>query len=173
MKMYRWGLKDGSEAEISFSPHFDNLINKYRNNTIVEGIFLMDCGIVYVMPHIMRYCFEADVNLKERKFLRNLPHNPACETDKIDQKFDFQTPLRSDAGTVRNVNNNLVIYSRPNIRDSSISFNPKDVSKLVEGIIKVLDCEHVPLAPIKCIQTIQYYHECLDEKILKNPPIIC
>ncbi|MBW2991047.1 hypothetical protein KY348_05085 [Candidatus Woesearchaeota archaeon] len=167
MDTYRWTLEDGIEAEIAFSGHFDNLIRKYRNKKVIEGIFLMDCGIVYAMPYIMRYCFEEGVNLKERKFLRDLPFEGFYEIDERRLKSDLQRPLRNDAGTVRRVDNDLIIYSSPPYMSGKISFDAKNVSELVEGIIKVLNCDGVARAHTKCIQTVQYYHQCLKEELIK------
>jgi len=168
MNQYRWALKDGSKAKISFSTNLDNLINKYRNNVVVESVFLMDCGIVYAMPYIMRYCFEEKVNLRKRAFLRDLPSHGPCEINKLYLRDDFQRPLRSDAGIVSSFNGDLIIYSTPKkFFKSKISFNPKDVPELVEGILRVLDYEGVRLAQIICTQTVQYYYKCLDSRLIR------
>jgi len=178
MNEYNWKLKDGSKSKLSFSANFDNLITKYRNNVVVESVFLMDCGIVQRMPCILRYCFEEKVNLKENKFLSEIHDNNDSLINKAYLDQDFQRSLSGDDGPVRLKGGNLIIYSSPNPyntlfskiisnpSNSSISFNSEDVSELVEGIIKVLDYDGVRLAQIKSIQTVQYYHQCLDNGLL-------
>jgi len=154
------------------------LISKYKNNEVIESVFLMDCGIVGRMPSIMRYCFEEKVNLKENKFLSGIDYNNDNLIDKDYLNCDFKIPLRRDEGLVRSKDENLIIYSSPNPYNtlskiisnpssSSISFNKEDVSNLVERIIKVLDCYAARNAQIKCIQTVQYYHQCLDSGLLE------
>ncbi|MFH0869745.1 MAG: hypothetical protein V1866_01665 [archaeon] len=167
MKKHRWALSDGSEAELSFSGHFDNFIRKYRGKELVEDVFMFNCGIVSVMPYILRFCFQKKVDLKGNAFLRELPHYDASEIDEYLIKSVLQMPLRNDRGTVRSVKGGLVIYSLPRQpANDGISFGQKDVSGLVEGVIKVLDCDGTPDARTTCIQTVHYYHRCLDEKIL-------
>ena len=167
MDRYRWALKDGSKAEVSFSPHLDNLIRKYRNNVVVESVFLMDCGIVSYMPCIMRYCFEEDVNLRKRPFLRDLGYTDFCEIDKVQVKQDFQRPLMDDGGLVRHLSGDLVICSSPLELKGKISFNKEDVPEFVEGILRVLDNKGIILARRKCSQIVQYYSQCLDKGILQ------
>ncbi|MBW3012093.1 hypothetical protein KY311_02830 [Candidatus Woesearchaeota archaeon] len=161
MNEYKWTLKDGSKVKLSFSVNLDNLITKFIDGKAVEGVFLMDCGIARAMPQIMRYCFEAEVNLRERQFIRNLAQASPSTRDRQDIDFYFKMPLRKDAGTVRNVDGRLVIHSSPSDK-GEISFNPEDVSQLVEGIIRVLDYDGVRRAQEKCSEVVHYYHQCLD-----------
>jgi hypothetical protein len=169
MDKYTWTLTNKDKAEISFSRNFDNLIRKYRNGKTIESVFLMDCGIVNYMPRIMRYCFEEDVNLRNRSFLSNLNNSDFCEINKDHVKQYLQIPLMSDMGLVRSLLGDLVIYSSPsNLMDGKISFKKDDVPRFVEGILKVLDNQGIILAFERCSQTIQYYYQCLDEGILKH-----
>jgi hypothetical protein len=167
MDRYRWTLEDGKKAEILLSPHGDNVINKYENGIAIEGAFLMDCGVLGIMPHIMRYCFEQDVNLRGRDFLRELH----CNTSGIDElrlMADFRIPLRKDYGPVRSDNSRLFIYSTPDRFGDFISFDPKDVPEFVEGNIRVLNPAIVGNAMERCAQVVCYYHQCLDKGILKK-----
>ncbi len=167
MNPYRWELSDGSEVQLSLSTNIDNILQKYKGGKVVEGVFLMDCGIVPAMPFILRYCFEQDVNLRERQFLRELPSPTTCKIDKPRIKSDFKRPLRSDFGPVRSIDGNLVICPSGRFSNGKILFPPEDVAHLVEGIIRNLDYGGAYTHPIRCIQTVKYYHECLDAGLLK------
>jgi len=163
---YSWILKNGIKTELSFSANFDNLINQHKPGGTVDGIILYNCEITSVMPFIMRYCFEENVDLKKRKFLRDLPLMNKSEIDELRLKSDFQRPLRKEGGTVRNIGGKLVIYSLPRKYGSNISFDSREVPRFVEGIVKVLDYDGVRGAQNMCIQTVQYYHQCLDHGLL-------
>jgi len=169
MDKYVWKLINGDKVEIGFSPHFDNLITKFRHGKGIEGVFLMDCGIVRDMPRIMRYCFEKSVNLRKNPFLRKLPYADLNKMERFDKdriKQDFQLPLRVDVGVVRYAGEDLVIYSSPDTFKGYISFDKEDVPEFVEGIIKSFGDEILAGAKEKCLQTVQYYHQCLDEGLL-------
>jgi hypothetical protein len=115
----------------------------------------------------MRYCFEEDVDLRSRKFLRDLPENRLDRIDNLRLRSDFQRPLRQDM-IVHSYLGNLVLEASGRFSRGKISFSPADVPHFVEGIVKVLDCPGVTDASITAKQTIQYYHLCLDEGILKR-----
>ena len=165
---YSWTSKDGITTQISLSPNLDNLIHQSKNDESIRGAVLLDCGIVYAMPSIMRYCFENQVNLRKRKFIRNLPAYDPEELDLQRTECYFKMPLRGDAGIVRSVLGRLELRSSPQkYRPSGrVCFQPGDVPRLVEGLIRVLDWDGIRGAQIKCIQTVQHYHHCLDKGIL-------
>jgi hypothetical protein len=167
MDGYSWSLGKGMKAELCFSTNFDNLIHKSRNGKVLEGAFLIDCGIVHYMPYILRYCFEESVNLKQRPFLRDLPYTGVDTIDTLRLDYDFQRPLRKDAGTIRSVSGDLIINSFPVKMSGSVSFHANQVPRFVEGILRVLDCDGIRGAQIKSSQTIQYYYQCLDKGILR------
>ncbi len=168
MNEYEFTLKDKSRVKLSFSTNLDNLIYKYRNGDLVEGVFLMDCAIVQCMPYIMRYCFEEKVNLRSRKFIRELPKNDFDEIDRNRLLGDFNVPLRPER-MVHSEKGNLVICSSrgSSFNKGQISIGSTDVPHFVEGIVRVLDYDGVRLAQIRSIQTIGYYHKCLDEALIK------
>jgi len=170
MKEYRHALKDKTELRISFSPNFDNILARYKKGVWSESAFFIDCGIVYVVPKLMRYCFEARVNLRANAFLRKLHDIGFEDIDKARAMSDFQIPLREDVGPVRNISGRLALYTSPSNFTSyakgGVTFDARDVPRVVEGIIRVLDCENVSLAHIKSVQTINFYHKCLDDGLL-------
>jgi len=166
MEKHYWNLKNGYKAIIHFSAHFDNIITKYKDGKLIEGVFLMDCGIVKCMPRIMRYCFEENINLRERPSLKKLNHRDFSEINEERILSDFKIPLRDDIGAVKSVLHKLVLTSSPSEVTGEISFNKSEVPELVEKIIESLDYEPTILTKIKCEQTVQYYHQCLDNEII-------
>lgn len=173
MDRYRWKLKDGCEAELSFSAHFDNIIDKYRNNRCIEHAFLMDGAIVNALPFILRYCFEEGIELRKRKFLRNLPCKGGYTLDQMAldyRKQDFQIPLRIEGCRVNSVDGKLVINSSgegPGGKiQGKVSFDSRDVSGIVEGILRVLKKDG-NIAQAKCAEIVRYYYNCLDGGLLK------
>jgi len=164
MRDYRWTLADGSVAKLWFSPHLDNILTKHHGKAVVERASLIDCGIVAALPHILRYCFEEQVDLRERSYLRRPAHPHACVIDEYRLQHDWKRPLRADVGVIRSVNKGLVIGSTPeHTFHGTISFQQENVAELVEGIGRVLDSEATRLGHLRCMQTIQFYHRCLDD----------
>lgn len=170
---YEWVLKDGYKCGISFSPHLDTMINKYCGNKVIEGATLRDNGIVYAIPHIMRYCFEEKVNLKKRKFLRKTLDEVLELHYEIDErfignlKFWFGLPLSADS-KIGSIDGKLIIYTTgPYCLGRKISFDSEDVPQLVEGIIKIFSRGSCLGGRTKLVKTLQYYHECLDKGVLK------
>jgi hypothetical protein len=167
-KDYKLKLKDGGLVKLSFSPNLDNHITKYKDNKPVEGVFLMDCGIWLLMPRIMRYCFEQDVDLRERKFLRNLRVKDSRYPIKLSEDAlisDFRRPL-GVSGSVATFNRRLMLRSVPAYCKGEISFDSRDVSGLIAGIIKRLDYNGVRGAQIRSIKIVQFYHKCLNEGLI-------
>jgi hypothetical protein len=164
MAGYGWTLNNGDLVKISFSTNFDNQITKYRRSKVVEGAWIMDCGIVYYMPLIMRYCLEEDVNL--RTIALDLPEGFDSEQiDKSSLVVGFRTPLRENGGLIRKINRELVICSSD--LHGRVLFNKVDVPGFVEGILKSFNGTPLDLARIKCLQVIQSYHNYLDRGILR------
>lgn len=164
---YDWVLKDGYKCKISFSHHFDTIINKYCGSKVIEGATLRDNGIVYAMSPIMRYCFEEKVNLKSKKFLVKALDEilePSCDIDERfigNLKFWFGLPLSTNT-KVGSIDGKLIIYTTgPYCLGRKISFYPEDVPRLVEGIIKIFSWESCLGGRTKLVKTLQYYHECL------------
>jgi len=182
MDGYEFDLKDGSKAELFLSPNLDFLIRKDPRNKIDGDFRAGDCIIDRYMPRILRFCYEKNVDLMENKFLKNLPKDneykidelPSPDNKNINKGYildDFRRSLKEDKVAVRSKGENLILCCRscsPVPKwDITISFNKEDVSNLVEGIIKVLDYGGIRLVQKRSIQIIQYYHECLDNKLLR------
>lgn len=168
MNAYSWTSRGGIKTQLSFSTNFDNIITRFKGGRVIESAILMDCGVVYRMPGIMRYCFERNVNLMKNRFLRDLPKTDFSEINPLYVESDFKRPLKDDRGLLRSISGNLVLYSSSYFgASSSVSFNAKEVPRFVEGIIKVLDYDGVRLGQTKCIQIVQYYQQCLKRNVLK------
>jgi hypothetical protein len=167
MKSYRVRLNNGDFLRFSFSTNFDNIINRYRGKEVVEGAFLMDCGIVYIMPRILRYCFEQNVELAS-KFLRDLPSEEAESGLTTRWNYDFNTPLREDIGTVRKISDKLAIFSAPEkyFKTGRVLLDSIDVAPFIEGIVRALDCDGVRGGRSTCIQAIRHYQSRLENGLI-------
>ena len=174
MNEYKFDLKDLSKAELFLSPNLDFILRKYKDNKLVESFCVYNGEIASYMPFILRFCYEEKVDLMENEFLKDLPKNNKCKinkpyipNDEINKDYiltDFQRVLEKNEEPIVSKEGNLIICFH-NLFNQSISFNKEDISNLIEGIIKVLDYDGIIKAQEKCIQIIQYYHECLDNKL--------
>lgn len=174
MNEYHWTSKDGIETKISFSANFDNLINRHRGKEPLGSAFLMDGGIVFNMPKVMRYCFEERVELRKNKFIRDLPSTPRFDSEEHyadEARFYFKIHLHKYEGTIMNSRGELVISSYPlKLTDkSSVSFNPRDVPKLVEGFLRIYgqDDNGGNLGYARIAQAVNLYHEDLDKRLIR------
>ena len=155
---YEWTSKEGIRTKISFSANFDNIITRFKQNEVSESAFLMDCGIVYHMPKIMRYCLENNLDLRSREYLCSLigVEENLNETSKFAEEISL--PLIKD-GTIRNEDGKLAIYSCPEkfVGKGKVSFDSKEVPRFLEGMLRVLDCSGVKGAHFKCAEMVSNY----------------
>ena len=99
--------------------------------------------------------------------MKGLSVEDMTKFNHFDTKFALDLPSKYKCNGVKSINGNLVIRAGDG-QNNEITFKPEDVAELVEGIIKVLDCDALPDAYIVCKQMLQYYHSCLGEGNLKK-----
>ena len=167
MNKYEFNSKDGAKISLHFTSNFDVVLHKSKKEVIASHVLFYNCCVGVVFPPILRYCFEKDINLKERPFLRDLPFEDLSKFDPSETNYALGMPSEYPVHSVKSIDGNLVIQDKV-WREQKIVLEPEDIAELVEGFLRILNCYHVQGAYIECAQMFQYYHTCLEEGSLKK-----
>jgi len=166
MNKYEFISEDDAKITLSFSTNFDVFLSKYKEGVIAEHVFFFNCRVGSALPAILRYCFENDIDLKERIFLKELPSQDMSNFNEFEIKYALNLPSKYPCFGVRSIDENLSISSVSGY-NTKVSLKRGDIAELVEGFLRILKDSPVNGAYIECAQIIQYYHACLQEGTLK------
>lgn len=161
MEIYRYRLIDGREAEVfNTDPHCDSKIRTYNKREITGEATLWNAGFILLMPRVLRFCLEEEINIFRRDYLSHLPFSSDSDiTNSPEEVFfmsrvisDLEIELKRDEGTgVRSIRDKLVIgfdYER-------VFFEREDIPELIEAMIRSFN--HIPEMQVKCIKAIEVY----------------
>jgi len=173
MDNYHWNLVDGTRCEISLTDKLDSSIEKYKGGQMIQNATMRPYEVISSIPHIVKYCLDQNVDLRERSFFRGLPREKPDMTSGDTKQLirQLKTPLMADLGIIRERDNDLIIKSYSSNKGGGagmVIFESQDVPNLAEGLIRMLDYdEKTRDSQEKAMRIIQQCHGIIDRGFFK------